>query len=267
MALAAVAARVLLWAHGYNVERILRVLGSWAAEYADDSAAGCLIAWREGNCRPFMASGLRRSWCSSPLSTLPAIGHGSSVGLHLAERCGSGESTYCRLDLMTHHTHWPGCCPMLNRLGESRAFGNSGAVQSARRYLARIEFDSGAADCFHWPRPGLMALVASQSLPGRAGRVDAPREQRQKISCTRRDRWTRLLTDCGTSRGAAAISGRVFGVLLSTGPDGQRCRRLPRRADRRSLSVARDNHRPGDRQLDQGRERSDRELPGRGTRA
>ena len=32
---------------------------------------------------------------------------------------------YCRLDLMTHH--WPGCCPMLNRLGESRAFGSSGA--------------------------------------------------------------------------------------------------------------------------------------------
>ena len=89
---------------------------------------------------------------------------------------------YCRLDLMTHH--WPGCCPMLNRLGEARAFENSGAVQSARRYLARIEFDSGAADCFHWPRPGLVALVASQSLPGRAGRVDAPREQRQKISCT-----------------------------------------------------------------------------------
>jgi hypothetical protein len=38
--------------------------------------------------------------------------------------------------LMTHH--WPGCCPMLNRLGESRAFGSSGAVQSARRYLARL---------------------------------------------------------------------------------------------------------------------------------
>ena len=40
MALAAVAARALLSAHGYNVERTLRVLDSWAAEYADDSAAG-----------------------------------------------------------------------------------------------------------------------------------------------------------------------------------------------------------------------------------
>ncbi len=59
---------------------------------------------------------------------------------------------------------------------------------SARRYLAGIEFDSGAADYFRWPRPALMALVASQSLPGRSGRADAPREQREKISCTRRDR-------------------------------------------------------------------------------
>jgi hypothetical protein len=74
----------------------------------------------------------------------------------------------------------PARCRAATRLGESRAFGNSGAVQSACRYLARIEFDSGAADCFRWPRPGLMALVASQSLPGRAGRVDAPREQRRR---------------------------------------------------------------------------------------
>jgi hypothetical protein len=39
MALAATAARALLSAHGYNVERTLRVLDAWAAEYADDSAA------------------------------------------------------------------------------------------------------------------------------------------------------------------------------------------------------------------------------------
>ncbi len=30
----------LLSAHGYNVERTLTVLDTWAAEYADDSAAG-----------------------------------------------------------------------------------------------------------------------------------------------------------------------------------------------------------------------------------
>jgi hypothetical protein len=39
LALAVTAGRALLSAHGYNVERTLRVLDAWAAEYADDSAA------------------------------------------------------------------------------------------------------------------------------------------------------------------------------------------------------------------------------------
>ena len=39
MALAAVSARALLSAHGYNVERTLKVLDTWAAEYASDPAA------------------------------------------------------------------------------------------------------------------------------------------------------------------------------------------------------------------------------------
>ena len=39
LALAVTAARALLSAHGYNVERTLRVLDAWAAEYADDAAA------------------------------------------------------------------------------------------------------------------------------------------------------------------------------------------------------------------------------------
>jgi hypothetical protein len=39
MALAAVSARALLSAHGYNVERTLKVLDTWAAEYAGDRAA------------------------------------------------------------------------------------------------------------------------------------------------------------------------------------------------------------------------------------
>ena len=39
MALAAVSARALLSAHGYNVERTLKVLDAWAAEYAGDPAA------------------------------------------------------------------------------------------------------------------------------------------------------------------------------------------------------------------------------------
>ncbi len=39
MSLAGVAARALLSAHGYNVERTLEVLDAWATEYADDSAA------------------------------------------------------------------------------------------------------------------------------------------------------------------------------------------------------------------------------------
>ena len=39
MALAAVSARALLSAHGYNVERILKVVDTWAAEYAGDPAA------------------------------------------------------------------------------------------------------------------------------------------------------------------------------------------------------------------------------------
>lgn len=125
------------------------------------SVSGRLGLWREGNCRPFMASGLRQSWCSSPLSTLPAIGHGSSVGLHLAERCGSASAS-----------PEPSEAP--------------GRFNPPVDTWHGIRSDSGAADCFHWPRPGLMALVASQSLPGRAGRVDAPREQQQKISCTRR---------------------------------------------------------------------------------
>jgi hypothetical protein len=38
MALAAVSARALLSAHGYNVERTLETLGRRAAEYADDPA-------------------------------------------------------------------------------------------------------------------------------------------------------------------------------------------------------------------------------------
>jgi hypothetical protein len=38
MALAGVSARALLSAHGYNVERTLEILDTWAAEYADDSA-------------------------------------------------------------------------------------------------------------------------------------------------------------------------------------------------------------------------------------
>jgi hypothetical protein len=36
MALAAVSTRALLSAHGYNVERTLKVLDTWAAEYAGD---------------------------------------------------------------------------------------------------------------------------------------------------------------------------------------------------------------------------------------
>ncbi len=39
MALAAVSARALLSAHGYNVERTLKVLDTWATEYAGDLAA------------------------------------------------------------------------------------------------------------------------------------------------------------------------------------------------------------------------------------
>jgi hypothetical protein len=39
MALAAVSARALLSAHGYNVERTLKVVDTWAAEYAGDPAA------------------------------------------------------------------------------------------------------------------------------------------------------------------------------------------------------------------------------------
>jgi hypothetical protein len=38
MALAGVSARALLSSHGYNVERALEILDTWAAEYADDSA-------------------------------------------------------------------------------------------------------------------------------------------------------------------------------------------------------------------------------------
>jgi hypothetical protein len=38
--LAAVSARALPSAHGYNAERTLKVLDTWAAEYADDPA-GC----------------------------------------------------------------------------------------------------------------------------------------------------------------------------------------------------------------------------------
>jgi len=38
IALAATAARALLSARGYNVERTLRMLDTWAAEYADDAA-------------------------------------------------------------------------------------------------------------------------------------------------------------------------------------------------------------------------------------
>ena len=39
MVLAAVSARALLSAHGYNVERTLKVLDTWTAEYAADPAA------------------------------------------------------------------------------------------------------------------------------------------------------------------------------------------------------------------------------------
>ena len=39
MALAAVSARALLSAHGYNVERTLKALDTWAAEYAGDPVA------------------------------------------------------------------------------------------------------------------------------------------------------------------------------------------------------------------------------------
>lgn len=39
MALAAVSTKALLSAHGYNVERTLKVLDTWAAEYAADRAA------------------------------------------------------------------------------------------------------------------------------------------------------------------------------------------------------------------------------------
>jgi hypothetical protein len=39
MAPAAVSARALLSARGYNVERTLKMLDTWAAEYADDGAA------------------------------------------------------------------------------------------------------------------------------------------------------------------------------------------------------------------------------------
>jgi hypothetical protein len=38
VALAGVSARALLSAHGYNVERALEILDTWAAEYADNSA-------------------------------------------------------------------------------------------------------------------------------------------------------------------------------------------------------------------------------------
>ena len=38
MSLAGVAARALLSAHGYDVDRTLEVLDAWAAEYAADSA-------------------------------------------------------------------------------------------------------------------------------------------------------------------------------------------------------------------------------------
>jgi hypothetical protein len=39
IALAALAARAMFASHGYNVERTLRVLDAWTAEYADDAAA------------------------------------------------------------------------------------------------------------------------------------------------------------------------------------------------------------------------------------
>jgi hypothetical protein len=39
IALAALAARAMFAANGYNVERTLRVLDAWTAEYADDVTA------------------------------------------------------------------------------------------------------------------------------------------------------------------------------------------------------------------------------------
>ena len=39
LALASLAARAMLASNGYNVERALRVLDAWTAEYADDAAA------------------------------------------------------------------------------------------------------------------------------------------------------------------------------------------------------------------------------------
>jgi hypothetical protein len=39
LALAALASRAIFAANGYNVERTLRVLDAWTAEYADDAAA------------------------------------------------------------------------------------------------------------------------------------------------------------------------------------------------------------------------------------
>jgi hypothetical protein len=39
IALAALAARAMFPSHGYNVDRTLRVLDAWTAEYADDAAA------------------------------------------------------------------------------------------------------------------------------------------------------------------------------------------------------------------------------------
>jgi len=39
LALAALAARAMFASNGYNVERTLRVLDAWTAEYADDAAA------------------------------------------------------------------------------------------------------------------------------------------------------------------------------------------------------------------------------------
>jgi hypothetical protein len=39
LALASLAARAMFASNGYNVERTLRVLDAWTAEYADDAAA------------------------------------------------------------------------------------------------------------------------------------------------------------------------------------------------------------------------------------
>ena len=39
LALAALAARAMFSSNGYNVERTLRVLDAWTAEFADDAAA------------------------------------------------------------------------------------------------------------------------------------------------------------------------------------------------------------------------------------